>query len=75
MKKGMVIRFVYIYSVPQSEKLIAIRDVTACLEAGAYVPEIGLRVRLDNVIEAHEAMESSRIIGKIIIDVSNPSER
>ncbi|MFV3411148.1 NADPH:quinone reductase [Pseudomonas sp. NY15436] len=71
MKKGIVYRFVYIYSVPLSEKLVAIRDITQCLSAGAYMPEIGMKVRLNQIVDAHDAMESSTVIGKILVDVSS----
>ncbi len=69
MKKGIVLRFVYIYSVPQADKLLAIRDITQCLSAGAYAPEIGRIFSLDRIVDAHEAMESSSVIGKILIEV------
>jgi NADPH2:quinone reductase len=69
MKKGMVLRFVYIYNVPQAQKQLAIHDITRCLAAGEYAPAIGLRHDLDNIIEAHEAMELSRVVGKILIDI------
>lgn len=69
MKKGIVLRFVYIYSVPQADKLLAIRDITQCLSAGAYAPEIGRIFSLDRIVAAHEAMESSSVIGKILIEV------
>jgi len=71
MKKGLVYRFVYIYSVPLPEKLKAIRDITQCLNAGAYVPEIGMKVRLDQIVDAHEALESSAVIGKILVEVTS----
>ncbi len=69
MKKGMVFRFVYIYNVAQGDKLAAISDINACLAAGAYVPHIGMRVCLADIVGAHEAMESSRVVGKIIVEI------
>lgn len=67
MKRGCVFRFVFIYSVAQAEKQDAIRDITACLAAGAYIPAVGMRVDLNHIVEAHEAMESSCVVGKILI--------
>ncbi|WP_431481288.1 NADPH:quinone reductase [Pseudomonas thivervalensis] len=69
MKKGIVFRFIYIYNVPQSEKRKAIQAITECLTAGAYAPKIGMRVGLNDIIKAHEAMEASQVVGKIIIDL------
>lgn len=64
---GAVLRFVYIYTVPKEAKRAALADITACLNAGAYRPEIALRLPLDRIVEAHEAMESRRIPGKILV--------
>lgn len=74
MKKGMVFRFVYIYNVAKAQKQLAIQDITQCLAAEAYAPAIGLRHDLHNIIEAHEAMELSRVVGKILIDIRSDSQ-
>ncbi|WP_111494244.1 NADPH:quinone reductase [Marinobacter bohaiensis] len=67
MMHGCVFRFVYIYNVPKEVKQSAIVDINACLEAGAYSPHIGLSNPLDDIVEAHEALEFSRVIGKVLV--------
>ena len=47
----------------------AINDITSCLRAGASAPEVGIHFPLAKIVEAHEAMESSGLNGKIIVDV------
>lgn len=67
MMQGVVLRFVYIYHVPDEAKKAAITDINQCLAAGAYKPRIGLNLALDRIAEAHEALESGRVLGKVLI--------
>lgn len=67
MKHGCVFRFVYIYTVPDDEKLRSVNEVNRLLSLGFYHPHIGRKFDLDNIIEAHEALESGKTIGKILL--------
>lgn len=67
MIAGSAFRFVYIYTVPAAAKLAAVSAIGQCLADGAYAPTIGLRLPLERIVEAHEAQESGRVIGKIIV--------
>lgn len=69
MVHGCVLRFVYIYSVPQEAKIHAIRDITACLASGAYSPHVGLKVDLQKIAEAHQALEAGTVMGKVLIAI------
>lgn len=69
MVHGCVLRFVYIYSVPQEAKNNAIRDITACLASGAYSPHVGLKVDLQKIAEAHQALEAGSVMGKVLIAI------
>jgi NADPH:quinone reductase-like Zn-dependent oxidoreductase len=69
MVHGCVLRFVYIYSVPQEAKIHAIRDITACLASGAYSPHVGLKVDLQKIAEAHQALEAGAVMGKVLIAI------
>jgi NADPH2:quinone reductase len=67
MIAGCTFRFVYIYTVPAAAKSAAVSAITQCLADGAYAPTIGMQVSLDDIVEAHEAQEAGRVIGKIIV--------
>jgi len=67
MIAGCTFRFVYIYTVPEAAKSAAVSAIGQCLADGAYAPTIGMQVSLDAIVEAHEAQESGRVIGKIIV--------
>ncbi|MDQ3795823.1 MAG: zinc-binding dehydrogenase [Actinomycetota bacterium] len=44
-------------------------EVGACLEAGALHPRIALRLPLERIAEAHEAVEGGRSGGRVILDI------
>lgn len=67
--KDAVIRFALIYEAPDAARARAARDITAMLAAGALRHQIARRYTLDDIAAAHEAMESGRMIGKILIDI------
>lgn len=67
MIAGCTFRFVYIYTVPAAAKSAAVSAISRCLADGAYVPTIGMQVSLDAIVDAHEAQESGRVIGKILV--------
>lgn len=69
MVRGCVLRFVFIYSVPVKAKRQAIKDITSCLQSASYTPHIGLKVGLERIAEAHLALESALVMGKVLIDV------
>jgi len=67
MMHGCVLRFVFIYTVPMAAKIQAIRDINACLASGDYAPHIGMKVELDKIADAHVALESASVVGKVLV--------
>jgi NADPH:quinone reductase-like Zn-dependent oxidoreductase len=70
MVKCITVHFVLVYTMSQQAHLDAIRETTACLEAGQYRSPVGARFRLDQIAEAHEAQDSGGVVGKILIDLA-----
>lgn len=67
MRAGAAFRFVLVYTVPAPAKRAAVEDVTAWLAARGYRPRIGLTAPLDRIVEAHEALESRKVKGNILV--------
>ncbi len=59
---------VLIYEAPEAALEAAVRDINAMIEAGRLRHQVGLRLPLSRVVEAHEAMEGGRVVGKILLD-------
>lgn len=68
--KALTVHWVLVYLMPPEAHRAAARDVNACLRAGRYRPHVARRFRLDEVAAAHEAQESGKVIGKLLVDVT-----
>jgi NADPH2:quinone reductase len=49
--------------------LEAIKATNEALRSGQMSHRIGARFTLDQIVEAHEALESGRTIGKVVIEI------
>jgi NADPH2:quinone reductase len=66
---NVVVRMVLVYDMPEPAKDAAIDDITRWLETGALTHQLGPRFPLDQVVQAHQAVEGGAI-GNVIVDVA-----
>ena len=69
MRACIRIDCVLVYTMGAQAHADAVRDVTACLEAGAFKTKVGARFPLDQLAQAHDAQDSGQVVGKILVDV------
>jgi NADPH2:quinone reductase len=67
--KNVRVNFFIVYHLSPADRGIAERQLTAWLEAGALQHNIALRLPLERVAEAHEAVESGRVAGNVVLDL------
>jgi NADPH2:quinone reductase len=70
MARNVAVRPVLIYTMPSRAKDEAARDIVRLVEAGRLIHQIGARFPLDRIVEAHQAQESGKITGNIVVDVA-----
>ncbi len=70
MLKDARLHGVLIYEAPEAALQAAVRGLNALIAAGRLRHQIGLRLPLTRIVEAHEAMEGGRVVGKILLDPS-----
>jgi NADPH2:quinone reductase len=70
MVNCITVHYVLVYTMSQQAHEDAIRDTTACLEAGQYRTQVGARFPLEQLADAHEAQDSGEVVGKILIDIA-----
>jgi NADPH2:quinone reductase len=61
---------VLLYTMPERAKDEAARDVAHLVETGRLSHVIGARFALERIVEAHQAQESGKITGNIVVDVA-----
>ena len=64
-------RMVLVYDMPEPAKDAAVADITAWLEHGKLSPLAGPHFSLEQLSDAHLAVERGAV-GKVVIDVSSP---
>lgn len=62
-------RFFIIYEVPLQTRLEAIAGLLALMEAGKLVHTVGAHFPLDQIVAAHEAVESGKVMGNVVVDI------
>ena len=74
MSANVTLRFVLLYTVPETAVDQAVADITDALRAGALTPLPVHRFRLDDIAAAHEAVEKG-VTGKVLIMIGNSPDR
>jgi NADPH2:quinone reductase len=69
MRNNITVHAVLLYTIPEAAKDAATRDIVRLAEAGRLIHQIGARFPLARIIEAHEAQESGKIMGNIVIEL------
>lgn len=70
MFKGVNLRMVLVYILLEDAREHAKRDIKAALRDGALKPPIAQTFPLDQVAKAHEAVESGKAIGNVVLKTS-----
>ncbi|HEV8693040.1 MAG TPA: NADPH:quinone reductase [Lysobacter sp.] len=67
--KNVRVSFFIVYHLTPADRAAATKQLTAWLAAGALQHNIALRLPLDRIAEAHEAIESGRVIGNVVLEL------
>jgi NADPH2:quinone reductase len=70
MRNSVTVRFLYVYEVPEAERLEDIEELTNLLKRSALVSSIAQRYPLEQAADAHDAVEDGKFIGKVVLDIS-----
>jgi NADPH2:quinone reductase len=70
MTRGLSIDLVHVYQMSAAERARALADMDVLLAEGRLQHNIGARFPLAEIAAAHEAQESGRVTGNIVIQVA-----
>ncbi len=70
--KGVTVRLVQLYLLPEPAHEAACRDISTLIEEGKLINTIGQRFSLTDTALAHEAVESGDIMGNVVIEIGAP---
>ncbi len=69
MYKNLLLRLVLVYNMPDKAKEDACKDILQAIEDGNLKHAIAATFPLNQLVEAHEAVESGTYIGNVIVEV------
>jgi NADPH2:quinone reductase len=69
MFKNITMRLVLVYSMPEEAKRQACKDINRAIKGGKLTHTIAARFPLEQLADAHVAVESGTHIGKVVVEV------
>lgn len=69
--KNARLSFFIVYNLSPADRAAAVGQLHAWLQAGALQHTIALRLPLEQIAKAHEAVEAGRLIGNVVLRVSD----
>jgi NADPH2:quinone reductase len=70
MIRNVTLRLILVYGIADLAREQAITDIQTTLEAGVLRPLVGARFPLQEIVQAHQAIEQHRYIGHVILDLT-----
>jgi NADPH2:quinone reductase len=68
--KNLRLRFFIVYNLSAGDRARAIENLVPLLVAGRLMHNIGARLPLERIAEAHELVERGRVVGNVILEVA-----
>ncbi|ETW97661.1 MAG: hypothetical protein ETSY1_21735 [Candidatus Entotheonella factor] len=68
--KGVTLHFVQAYVMAAAQRQAMLADVISLLKSGALIHRVGSCFKLSETVAAHEALESGRVIGNVVVEVA-----
>ena len=67
---SLTLQVFVVYELLPEERKARIAELTQMLEAGSLKHSVGARFPLDRIVAAHEAVESGRVNGNVVLDIA-----
>jgi NADPH:quinone reductase len=71
MFKSIVVRLLVVYTLTDEERAKAIADLTRAMEAGVLSHAVAESHPLAGIVRAHEAVESGKLIGNVVLEIGD----
>lgn len=64
---GIKIEFIYVYELTAEERTAAVDTITRMLENKTLINNVALTLPLKDIVQAHEAVESGKVMGNVVV--------
>ena len=69
LQNNITAKFLLVYELTEDERSRAIVDITRMMEAGRLAHNVAATFPLAEMVKAHEAVESGKVMGNVIVQV------
>jgi NADPH:quinone reductase len=69
LQNSIALKFFLVYEMPHDERERATRDINGMLSRGELIHNVAQTFALDDIAAAHEAVESGRAVGNVVVRV------
>jgi NADPH:quinone reductase len=69
---SITLQFFLVYELDSRERSEAIAAITAMLESNRLIHNLAATFPLERIVEAHEAVESGRTVGNVVLQIAQP---
>jgi NADPH2:quinone reductase len=69
LRNAITLKYIYVYELTAAERAAALSAITRSLEAGALITNIGRTFPLVETAAAHEAVESGKALGNVVVNI------
>lgn len=69
LRNANALQYIYVYELTPAERAAALSAITRALEAGTLLTNIGATFPLADTVAAHEAVESGKVLGNVVVAI------
>ena len=69
LRNAIALKYIYVYELTASERSAALAAITHALEADTLATNIGAMFPLAETAAAHEAVESGKLLGNVVVTI------
>jgi NADPH2:quinone reductase len=69
LRNAITLKYIYVYELNAAERTAALNAITRALETG-FTTLIGKTFPLADIVAAHEAVESGKILGNVVVNIA-----
>jgi NADPH2:quinone reductase len=70
LQNSITMKFLFVYLMPQEQRARATAEITRMLEGGELVHNVAQSFELGDIVAAHEAVESGKALGNIVVRIA-----
>jgi NADPH2:quinone reductase len=68
--KGVTVHLVQAYVMAAAKRQAMLAEIMRLLQSGTLIHRVGARFQLSETVAAHEALESGRVIGNVVVETA-----